>query len=84
MRTLLWRRVTRLPAGSGFLRQLKNLQEWWRQSPHTVQWSHRETHSLIKTLAPRGSQITIAFNDATTHAGLKLLREKPRHVRGLK
>ena len=74
MRALLWRKGTRLPpAGFGFLRSLRNLWEWWRPSPHTVQWSHRETHSLIKIFACLGvAHMNCPFGDLSSHNGLRL------------
>ena len=75
MRALLWRKGTRLlPAGFGFLRWLRTLWAWWRPSPHTVQWSHRETHSLIKILACLGvTHKNWPFSDLSSHGGLRLL-----------
>ena len=74
MRALLWRKGTRLlPAGFGFLRWLRNLWEWWRPSLHTVQWSHRETHSLIKILARPGvTQKNWPLSNVRSHGGLRL------------
>ena len=73
MRALLRRKGTRfLPASLGFLRWLRNLREWWRSSPHTVQWSHRETHSLIEILAPLGvAHKDWPFSDLSSHGGLR-------------
>ena len=52
MRARLWRKGPRLiPASYGFLSWLRNLQEWWKLALQTSRWSHREIHSLIKTLA---------------------------------
>ena len=52
----------------------RNLWEWWRPSPHTMQWSHRETHSLIKILAcPGVSHKNWLFSDLSSHGGLRLL-----------
>ena len=75
MRVLLWKKETRLlPASFSFLRWLRNLQEWWRPSPHTVQWSHRETHSLIKILAHLGvTPKNWPFSNLSSHGGLRLL-----------
>ena len=75
MRALLWRKETRLlPAGFSFLRSLRNLWEWWRPSPHTVQWAHRETHSLIKILAHLGvARKNWLVRELSSHAGLRLL-----------
>ena len=42
--------------------------------PHTVQWSHRETHSLIKILAhPRVARKNWPFSHLSSHGGLRLL-----------
>ena len=75
MRALLWRKRTRLLlVGFGFLRWLRNLWESWRLSPHTMQWSQRETHTLIKTLAHPGvTHENWPFNDMSSHGGLRLL-----------
>ena len=72
MRALLWRKGTRLlPAGFGFLRWLRNLRECWSPSPHTVQWSHRKTHSLIKILARPGvAHKNWPFSDLSSHGGV--------------
>ena len=52
----------------------RNLWEWWRPSPHTMQWSHRETHSLIKILAcPGVSHKNWLFSDLSSHGGLRSL-----------
>ena len=52
----------------------RNLWEWWRPSPHTMQWSHRETHTLIKTLAHPGvTHENWSFSDLSSHGGLRLL-----------
>ena len=76
---------TVLLAGHGFLRRLRNLREWRRQSPHTVQWSHREAHSLIKTLArPAVADKNWPFSNPSTAVVLDYRREKLSHVRGLK
>lgn len=48
------KRGRRPTASYSFLRWLRNLQQWWRQRPHTMQWSHRKNHVLIKTLDPQG------------------------------
>ena len=74
MRALLWRKVTiLLPAGFGVLRWLRNLPEWWLPSPHPMQWSHREIHSLIKILAhPRVADKNWPFSDLRSHGGLRL------------
>ena len=51
----------------------RNLWEWWRPSPHTMQWSHRETHSLIKILACLGvAHKNWPFSDLSSHHGLRL------------
>ena len=56
-----------------FLRWLRNLQEWWRPCLHTVQWSHRETHSLIKILARPGVvQKNWPFSNVRSLGGLRL------------
>ena len=75
MRALLWRKGRRLLlAGFGFLRWLRNWWVWWRPSPHTVQWSHRETHSLIEILAGPGvSHKDWPFSNLSSHCGLRLL-----------
>ena len=75
MRALLWRKGTRLLAGFGFLKWLRNWWEWWRPSPHTVQWSHRETHSLTTILARLGgvTHKNWPFSDLSSHGGLRLL-----------
>ena len=75
MKAFLWRKGTRLlPANFGFLRWLRNLWEWWRPSPHTVQWSHRENHSLIKRLAhPRVAPKNWPFSHLSSQGGLRLL-----------
>ena len=80
MRALLWRKGTRLlPASFGFLRWLRNLREWWRPSLHTVQWSHRETHSLIKILAcPGVTHKNWPFSDLSSHGGLRLLEAESK------
>ena len=74
MRALLWRKGTRLLwASFGFLRWLRNLQEWWGPSPRIVQWSHRETHSLIKILARPGvTHKNWPFSYLSNHGGLRL------------
>ena len=74
MRALLWRKGTRLLwASFGFLRWLRNLQEWWGPSPRIVQWSHRETHSLIKILARPGViHKNWPFSYLSNHGGLRL------------
>ena len=74
MRALLWRKGRRLLlAGFGFLRWLRNWWVWWRPSPHTVQWSHRETHSLIKILVcPGVTHKNWPFSDLSSHGGLRL------------
>ena len=74
MKAFLWRKGTRLlPANFGFLRWLRNLLEWRRPSPHTMQWSHRETHSLIKILARPGvAHKNWPFSDPSSHGGLRL------------
>ena len=76
MKAMLQSKGTRLlPAGYGFLRQLRNLWEWWRQSPHTMQWSHRETPSLIKTLAhPGAADKNWPFRNPSTHSGFRPLK----------
>ena len=73
MRAFLWRKGIRLlPASFGFLRWLRKLGECWRPSPHTVQWSHRETQSLIKILAHPGvAHKNWPFGDLRSH-GLRL------------
>ena len=38
----------------------------WRPSPHAVQWSHRETHSLIKTCSTRDLKKNWPFDDLST------------------
>ena len=75
MIALLWRKVAGLLlAGFGFLRWLRNLPECWRPSPHTMQWSHRKTHSLIKILAHPGvTHKNLPFSDLSSHGGLTLL-----------
>ena len=80
MRAFLWRKETRLLlAGFGFLRWLRNLQEWWRPSPHTMQWSHRETHSLINTLAHLGvTQKNWPFSHLSSHGGLRSLEAESK------
>ena len=80
MRALLWRKGTRLlPASFGFLRWLRNLREWWRPSLHTVQWSHRETHSLIKILAcPGVTHKNWPFSDLSSHGGFRLLEAESK------
>ena len=80
MKAFLWRKGTRLlPANFGFLRWLRNLQEWWRPSPHTVHWSHRETHSLIKILAcPGVTHKNWPFSDLSSHGGLRLLEAESK------
>jgi len=51
----------------------RNLWEWWRPSPHTTQWSHKETHSLIKILARLGvAHKNWPFSDLRSHGGLRL------------
>ena len=41
-----------------------------RPSPHTVQWSHRKTHSLIKILARPGvAHKNWPFSDLSSHGG---------------
>ena len=75
MRALLWRKGTRLLlAGFCFLRWLRNWWKWWRPSPHTAQWSHRETHSLINTLAHPGvTHKNWPFSQLSSHGGLRSL-----------
>ena len=75
MRALLWTKKTRLLlVGFGFLRWLRNSWEWSRPTPHTMQWSHRETHTLIKTLAHPGvTHENWSFSDLSSHGGLRLL-----------
>ena len=42
-------------------------------SPHTAHWSHRETHSLINTLAHPGvAHKDWPFSDLSSHDGLRL------------
>ena len=72
MRALLWRKRTRLLSSFSFLRWVRNLWEWWRPSSHTVQWSHRETHSLIKIRAHSGVAQNWPFSDLSSHGGLRL------------
>lgn len=58
MRALLQGKGTRLhPVSYGFLRRLRQFQEWWRPGPHAVQRSHRETPSVLKRLAPLGAHL---------------------------
>ena len=80
MTALLWKKGTRLLLASfGFLRWLRSLQEWWRPSPHTMQWSHRETHSLINTLAHPGvAHKDWPFSDLSSHDGLRLLEAESK------
>ena len=75
MRTLLWRKGTRLlPASFGFLCWLRNLWKWWRPSPHTVQWSHWESHSLTRIHTRWGVVLkNWKFSDQRSHGGLILL-----------
>ena len=35
----------------------------WRLSPHAMQWSHRETHSFIKTCLTRDKNENWLFSD---------------------
>ena len=83
MRALLQRKGTRLlPASYGFLRWLRNLWQWWKPDSPTLQWSHRETHS-IKTLAHLG--VTVWIGHSATWAATEVLdcqRQNWRHVRG--
>ena len=74
MRAFLWRKGIRLlPASFGFLIWLRKLGECWRPSPHTVQWSHRQTHSLIKILAhSRVAHKNWPFSNLSSHGGLRL------------
>ena len=80
MTALLRRKGTRfLPASLGLLRWLRNLQAWWRPSPHTMQWSHRETHSLINTLVqPGATHKDWLFSDLGSHDGLRLLEAESK------
>ena len=69
-----------------FSRVTEKFTEWWRPSPHTMQWSHRETHSLIKILARLGvgGQSHIRTGLSATWAATVVLdcrRQNPRHVR---
>ena len=53
-----------------------------QESPHNVQWSHMETHSLNKTLACQESKIRIGYlviQETGSAKGRKL-----RHIRKLK
>ena len=62
------------PGRFGFLGWLRNLFKWFRPSLHTMQWSHRETNSLIKTLAHLGVvHEKWPFSDLSSHGGLRLL-----------
>ena len=62
-----------LLADFGVVRWLRNLLEWWLPSPHPMQRSHRETHSLMKTLAhPRVADKNWPFSDLRSHGGLRL------------
>ena len=75
MRALHQRRIRLLSVSYVFHRQLRNLWEWWGQRPHTVQWSHRETHSLIKRLVHPGIMYKKwPFSDSSIHSGLRLLK----------
>ena len=57
----------------------RNLWEWWRPSPHTMQWSHRETHSLINTLVqPGATHKDWLFSDLGSHDGLRLLEAESK------
>ena len=53
---------------------LINLQAWWKLRLQTMHWSHKETHSWIKTLVcPRVTNKNWPFSDLSTHGGLRLL-----------
>ena len=63
------------PSWFWFSQVTEKFTEWWRPSPHTVQWSHRETHSLTKILARLGgvTHKNWPFSDLSSHGGLRLL-----------
>ena len=62
------------PGRFQFSQVTEKLMGWWRPSPHTVQWSHRETHSLIKILAGPGvAHKDWPFSSLSSHGGLRLL-----------
>ena len=62
------------PSWFWFSQVTEKFTEWWRPSPHTVQWSHRETHSLIKILAHPGvAHKNWPVSDLRRHGGLRLL-----------
>ena len=74
MRALLWRNGTRLlPASFSFLRWLRNLRPGGGLVLNTVQWSQRETHSLIKTLAHPGVTYKNWQFSNLSSCGLRLL-----------
>ena len=61
------------PGQFRFSQVTEKFKEWWRPSPHTVQWSHRETHSLINTLGHPGvAHKDWPFSDLSSHDGLRL------------
>ena len=50
--------------------------------PHTVQWAHRETHSIIKILAPLGPHLRLGHSATWAHSGLRLLEGESKAWRG--
>ena len=56
------------------LRWLKNLWEWWRPSPPTIQCSHKETTHFLNAFTSRCHREELAIQQSTIHSGPRLLK----------